>query len=370
MAGWFPGKSLVCATLIVRAAYAQTSGGVFRGEVRDPSHAIVPEAKIVIRSNDSGVQVSVASNGDGLYVSSTVIPGSYTLSATKPGFETEVFGPVTLEVNQTVRVDFALNIGAASVRSQVEASGAQLLSTESAEVSQVIVSKQVSQIPLNGRAWQQLIDLSAGVNPGAPGQSGSPNPVNINGQRDKANLYLVDGISTTSSTEGRGNDFNIPLDAVREFSVEAGSYSAEYGNVAGGVINLQTRSGTNQWHGSLFEFFRNDSLDAADFFSNQTGQPKNALRYNQFGGVGWRSYPARQDLRLCRLPGHRHARRSTGSDECSSGGPAQRQFLQRYGCGSGPDLRSIGSFIRAHAVSKQHHSGSAARMPQPARSLP
>jgi hypothetical protein len=284
MIGWFPGKWLVCVTLIVRAAYAQTSGGVFRGEVRDPSNAIVPQAKIVIRSNDNGVQESVASNGDGLYVSSTVIPGSYTLSATKPGFETVVFGPVTLEVNQIVRVDFALNVGAASYSVQVEASGTQLLSTESAEVSQVIVSKQVSEIPLNGRAWQQLIDLSAGVNPGAPGESGSPNPVNINGQRDKANLYLVDGISTTSSTEGRGNDFNIPLDAVREFSVQAGSYSAEYGNVAGGVINLQTRSGTNQWHGSLFEFFRNDSLDAADFFSNQTGQPKNSLRYNQFGG--------------------------------------------------------------------------------------
>jgi hypothetical protein len=148
----------------------------------------------------------------------------------------------------------------------------------------VIVSKQVSEIPLNGRSWQHLIDLSAWVNPRAPGESGSPNPVNINGQRTKANLYLVDGVSTTSSTEGRGNSFNIPLDAVREFSVQAGSYSAEYGDVAGGVINLQSKSGTNNWHGSLFEFFRNDRLDASAFFSNQTGQPKNPLRYNQFGG--------------------------------------------------------------------------------------
>jgi len=275
---------LITGALIVSVADAQTSGGVFRGEVRDPSSAIVPQAKVVIRSNDNGTQVITESNGDGLYVTPTMIPGSYTLSATKPGFETELFGPVTLEVNQIVRVDFALNIGAASDSVQVEASGAQLLSTESAEVSQVIVSKQVSEIPLNGRSWQQLIDLSAGVNPGAPGESGSPNPVNINGQRTKANLYLVDGVSTTSSIQGRGNDFNIPLDAVREFSVQAGSYSAEYGDVAGGVINLQSKSGTNNWHGSLFEFFRNDMLDASNFFSNQTGQPKNALRYNQFGG--------------------------------------------------------------------------------------
>jgi hypothetical protein len=277
-------KLFVSCAFIMGVANAQTSGSVFRGEVRDPSSAVVPDAKVVIRSNDNGTEVIAESNSDGLYVTPTVLPGSYTLSAAKPGFETEVFGPVTLEVNQTVRVDFALNVGAASESVQVEATGTQLLSTETAEISQVIVSKQVSEIPLNGRSWQQLIDLSAGVNPGAPGESGSPNPVNIDGQRTKANLYLVDGISTTSSSQGRGNDFNIPLEDVREFSVQAGAYSAEYGDVAGGVINLQSKSGTNNFHGSLFEFFRNDALDAADFFSNQTGQSKNALRYNQFGG--------------------------------------------------------------------------------------
>src|SRR3954447_18623498 len=128
-----------------------------------------------------------------------------------------------------------------------------------------------------------MIALSAGVNTGAAEESGSPSPVNVNGQRTKANLFLVDGISTTSSAQGRGNNFNIPLEAVREFSVQAGSYSAEFGDVAGGVISLQSKSGTNYWHGSTFEFFRNDSLDAANFFSNATSQPKNALRYNQFG---------------------------------------------------------------------------------------
>src|SRR6185312_8016417 len=94
-----------------------------------------------------------------------------------------------------------------------------------------------------------------------------------------------DGISTTSSAQGRGDGFNMPLEAVREFSVQAGAYSAEFGDVAGGVINLQSKSGANRWHGSLFEFFRNDKLDAADFFSNATGQAKNPLRYNQFGGA-------------------------------------------------------------------------------------
>jgi hypothetical protein len=275
---------LVVATLLAGTATAQISGGVFRGEVRDASRALVPQAKILIRSNDTGVEVFAESNNDGLYLTPALIPGSYTLSTTKTGFKVEEFGPVILQVNQTVRVDFALTVGQVTDSVQVEATGTQLLSTEGAQISQVIAEKSVAEIPLNGRNWQQLIALSAGVNPGAPGETGSPNAMNVNGQRTKANLFLVDGVSVTSSAEGRGNDFNIPLEAVREFSVQAGSYSAEFGNVAGGVINLESKSGTSTWHGSAFEFFRNDDMDAPNFFSNATRQPKNPLRYNQFGG--------------------------------------------------------------------------------------
>ncbi|MCU1340239.1 MAG: TonB-dependent hemoglobin/transferrin/lactoferrin receptor family protein [Bryobacterales bacterium] len=277
-------RVLVAGIMVRGVILAQTSGGVFRGEVRDGSKAVIPQAKITIRSKDNGTEAITESNGDGLYLTPTLIPGSYVLTATKPGFKTELFGPVALQVNNSVRVDFTLDLGAVSDSVQVLATAVQLLALESAEVSQVIASKQVSEIPLNGRSWQQLIALSAGVNPGAPGESGSPNPVNVNGQRAKANLFLVDGISTTSSAQGRGNNFNIPLEAVREFSVQSGSYSAEFGDVAGGVINLESKSGTNDWHGSMFEFFRNDKMDAANFFSNATGQAKNPLRYNQFGG--------------------------------------------------------------------------------------
>ncbi len=280
------GYLLAASILTAGAAMAQISGGAFRGEVRDPSNAVVPRAKIQIRSADNGMQTIAESDGQGLYVSPNLIPGKYLLSAVRTGFKTEVFGPVLLEVNQTVRIDFALQVGDVADSIQVNAAPEQLLSSESAEISQVIGGKQVAEIPLNGRSWQQLINLSAGVNPGAPGESGSPNPVNVDGQRTKGNLFLVDGISVTSSAQGRDNDFNMPLDAVQEFSVQAGSYSAEYGDVAGGVINLQSKSGTNDWHGSLFEFFRNDATDAANFFSNATGQPKNPLRYNQFGGSG------------------------------------------------------------------------------------
>lgn len=277
-------ESFVVGLLGASAAMSQISGGAFRGEVRDPSNSVVRQARISIRSNDSGTETLAESNSDGLYATPDLVPGSYLLTATKPGFKTEVFGPVSLHVNQIVRVDFALSIGVQSESIDVTAEPAQAISTESAEISQIIGSKQVSDIPLNGRVWQQLIDLSAGVNPGAPGESGSPNPVNVNGQRTKANLYMADGLSVTSSSQGRGNSFNIPLDAIQEFSVQAGAYSAEFGDVAGGVINLQTKSGTNTWHGSLFEFMRNDAVDAANFFSNATGQTSNPLQYNQFGG--------------------------------------------------------------------------------------
>jgi hypothetical protein len=266
-------------------AWAQVSGGVFRGEVRDATGALVPKAEIRIVSKESGRQTLSISNGEGLFVSTDAVPGVYELTASRDGFRSETLGPVTLPVNQTVRVDFRLEVGSVTDSVLVEASATQMLESESAEISQVVDRRTVDDMPLNGRSWQQLITLSAGVNPGSPGETGSPNSVNIQGQRSKANLYLADGVSATSSMEGRGNGFDIPLEAVQEFSVQAGAYSAEFSNSAGGVINLQTKSGSDQWHGSTFEYFRNDALDAANFFSNSTGQPKNPLRYNQFGGA-------------------------------------------------------------------------------------
>jgi hypothetical protein len=263
---------------------AQISGGVFRGEVRDSTGGVVREARIRLESVETGAVTLAESNSEGLYNSPDLVPGGYYLTAKLPGFRTVVVGPVVLQVNQIVRVDFALSVGDMAESIRVEADARQLIASESAEIGQVIAREQVEQMPLNGRQWQQLIALSAGVNHGSPGETGSPNPVNINGQRNKANLFLVDGVSTTSSAQGRGNGFNIPLEAVREFSVQSGAYSAEYGNVAGGVVSLQTRSGTNRWQASLFEFLRNDRLDAANYFSNATGQKKNPLRYNQFGG--------------------------------------------------------------------------------------
>ncbi|WP_321474699.1 TonB-dependent receptor [uncultured Paludibaculum sp.] len=280
----FKARLVLLACLTPCWGLAQTSGGIFRGEIRDVSGGGVAQVRIRIQCIDSGAESLAESSSEGIYSSSDLIPGVYQLSVSHPGFRSMTIGPVTLQVNQAVRVDFPLTVGDQADSVSVTADATQLVASESAEIAQVITHRQVAGIPLNGRHWQQLITLSAGVNPGSPGETGSPNAVNVNGQRTKANLFLVDGVSTTSSMQGRGNNFNIPLEAVREFSVQSGAYSAEYGNVAGGVVNVQSKSGTKDWHGSAFEFFRNDKLDAANFFSNATGQKKNSLRYNEFGG--------------------------------------------------------------------------------------
>ena len=233
----------------------------------------MPQAKITIRSNETGLEVVAESNGDGLVPHAESDSRVVLAERHEARLQDRNVRPGGAEVNQTVRVDFKLAVGSVTDSVEVHATAMQLLSTESAEISQVIASKQVSEIPLNGRQWQQLIALSAGVNPGAPGK-----PVRRIRQYERpahqSQSVPVDGISTTSSAQGRGDNFNIPLDAVQEFSVQAGGYSAEFGNVAGGVINLQSKSGTNNWHGSLFEFFRNDKMDAANFFPTPLASPR------------------------------------------------------------------------------------------------
>src|ERR1700722_13364260 len=163
---------LFVAGLLAHPVSAQISGGVFRGEVRDATQAMIPHARILIRSNDTGVESFAEANADGLYLTATLIPGSYLLSAAKAGFKSEEFGPVILQINQTVRVDFGLSVGPVTDSIHVEADGTQLLSTEGAQISQVVTNTEVAEIPLNGRSWQQLIVLSAGVNAGAPGETG------------------------------------------------------------------------------------------------------------------------------------------------------------------------------------------------------
>jgi len=266
------------------ALHAQVGGGTFTGEVRDTSGAVVPAANISITSVATGVVTTYKTSNEGVYFSPALIPGNYTISAEKEGFKKQIFGPVRVDVAQTVRVDLVLMVGALNQTMEVKATGAQVLQTESGDISQVIGSQAISQLPLNGRSYLQLAYSNSSVTPPSPGATGSENSFHVQGQRAPGNLFIVDGVSTTPSVPGRGNSLTVPLEAVQEFSLQMNSYSAEYGNVIGGVFNVQMKSGTNNWHGSAFEFLRNDKFDARNFFSNKLNLPKNTLRYNQFGG--------------------------------------------------------------------------------------
>ena len=263
--------------------WGQVTGGTFTGVVKDQSGAVVPGVKILLKGVATGVETNVGTSSEGVFTVPFLPAGDYIVTAEKQGFKKEVFGPVTLQVNQTVRVDFTLVLGQVTQTVEVRASGAQIVQPETGGISQVIVDRQISQMPLNGRNWQQLIALSAGTTAGSPGESGQMNPFNLDGQRSKNNNYYIDGVSTLTD-EAHDNCLITPLEGIQEFSIETNSYPAQYGNAAGGVMNLQVRSGTNRWHGSLFEYFRNNKLDANAFFSNANNLPRNPLRYNQFGG--------------------------------------------------------------------------------------
>ncbi|MGH9353743.1 MAG: carboxypeptidase regulatory-like domain-containing protein, partial [Terriglobia bacterium] len=281
---WIPLVLLLAVFAAASTLQAQVIGGTFTGEVRDTTGAVIPEAKVSIKNIATGVQTTYTTTGKGVYFAPSLIPGRYLITAEKEGFKRQVLGPVTLSVAQTVPVDLTLAVGATTQTVQVKASGAELLQTETGEISQVIGNTEITQMPLNGRNYQQLVMLTAGVSPGSPGETGAGSaPFNIDGQRDKGNLWTIDGSTTSLGVTGR-SPITLPLDAVQEFSVDASSYSAEYGDVEGGVVNVQVKSGTNNWHGDGFEFLRNDALDASDFFSNASHLPKNELRMNQFGG--------------------------------------------------------------------------------------
>jgi hypothetical protein len=264
---------------------AQVAGGTFTGVVRDASGAVVPGANITITNVATGVKLTYETSNEGVYFAPALLPGDYTITAEKEGFKREVYGPVKLEVAQTVGVDLALAVGTTTQTVEVKATGAQLVQTETAEISQVVGSEAVAQLPLNGRNYLELMMVNSGVTPGSPGDTGCSPCINVEGSRTTGTLFLLDGLPISPSVDGRsGPMVNTSLEEVQEFSLEENSYSAEYGDVNGAIVNLQTRGGTNHFHGSAFEYFRNQDLDASDFFSNATGLPKNALRFNQFGG--------------------------------------------------------------------------------------
>lgn len=279
---------IILGMLAGSPAFAQVDMGSLQGTVLDSSGAVIPNAKVSLTSQATNLTVTTKSNASGVYIFTPIRIGQYTVTAEAPGFAKTVQSNLTVNVQQQLVVNLTLKPGA--VTQTVEVTGAPpALQTQDASVGQVVNSRSVNNLPLNGRNFTFLAQIVAGVNTPQADTRGNAatGAFSANGERPAQNDYLLDGIDNNSNTIDYLNGTNFvvlpPVDAVQEFKVQTSNYSAQIGRAGGAVLNATIKSGTNQIHGDVWEFLRNDKLDAADFFENAGGVKKGEYRQNQFG---------------------------------------------------------------------------------------
>jgi len=274
--------------LSARPLHAQVDAGTILGTVADTSGAPINGAKVTLTNEGTSAALSTITGPDGSYKFTPLKIGSYKVTASFQGFQTTTQINIPVDVGADVVINFTLKPG--EVTQIVEVSAAPpVLETQSGSVGQVVDSRSVNDLPLNGRNFTFLAQLAAGVNTPQADTRGNAatGAFAANGNRPAQNNYLLDGIDNNSDTVDflNGTNFVVlpPVDAIEEFKVQTTGFSAEYGRSGAAVLNATIKSGTNQLHGAVWEFFRNDKLDAADFFENAGGIPKGELRQNQFG---------------------------------------------------------------------------------------
>jgi hypothetical protein len=263
--------------------------GTITGEVKDTSGAVIAGAAVTIRNTSTNASRTDQTNSDGLYVFPSLIPGAYDVSVQANGFRAETRTNVELQVQQTARVDFTLEVGQLNQTVEVSGAAAQL-TTESATVGSVVEHRRIVDLPLNGRDFMQLIALSPNVTAGfgspqiasnREGGTRAAENFSISGQRSTANNYTLDGIENTDV------NFNLyiflpSIDALQEFKIQSGVYPAEFGRELG-QVNVSTLSGTNHYHGALFEFLRNNKTDANQYAFTATPTSAAPFKWNQYG---------------------------------------------------------------------------------------
>jgi len=292
----------VLSLCLVASLFAQTEAASLSGRVTDPSGAVVVRAIIEAIENNTNIKTTTETNSDGLYYLPSLHPGNYRVVVSKDGFKQIIQADVVLHVQDVLTLNFGLQIGSVSETMTV-ATGAPLVNTESASVSTVIDRNFVESLPLNGRSFNTLLQLTPGVViAGSASDSRSPGQFSIAGQRADANNFTVDGVSanfgvspysdTGSSGVGGAQAFSVlggtsslvSVDALQEFRIETSSFAPEFGRNPGGQVMLTTRSGTNQFHGGVFDYFRNTAMDANDWFASSAGLPRAPEHHNDFGG--------------------------------------------------------------------------------------
>ncbi|MGH9936099.1 MAG: carboxypeptidase regulatory-like domain-containing protein, partial [Blastocatellia bacterium] len=264
-------------------ALAQNYRGAIRGRVTDPQGASIPEAQLKLTEQGTNETRTAKTDRNGDFTISLVRPGSYQLEVEREGFGKYV-STVTLQVNQELRLDVSLKIAATRVDDNIIAAPAGALKYESASLGAVMDNRQVTGLPLDGRNFLELSLLTPGAAPAAQGSAGSVRgdfAFNINGSREDANNFLLDGVN---NVDPKLNTFGVkpPVDAIREFEVLTGAYDASFGRSAGAQVNVVLKSGTNKFHGTVYEFLRNQVLDARNYFV-PSDQRDPRYQRNQFG---------------------------------------------------------------------------------------
>jgi len=283
-------------------AMGQAETATVSGLITDDTGAVVPGAEVKLQSVERGTVGNSKTNNAGIYVFASVHPGQYQLTVQKPGFKQVDFLGLIVNVQDHIEQNFRLQVGSVSESLTVTANGLNVNTTDAA-VSTVIDRNFVESLPLNGRSFNTLLQLTPGVviAPSAAGPLGQ-GYFSVAGQRTSSNNFLVDGVSAnfgvaptaavgTSGTgsaqafsQQGGTSSLVSVEALQEFRIETSSFAPEFGRAPGGQVLLTTRSGTNGFHGGIYEYFRNNVLDANDWFANQSGQPRAPERHNDFGG--------------------------------------------------------------------------------------
>lgn len=287
--------------LLAGSVSGQSPNGIINGLVLDVTGGVVVAAEIRIANDATGVQYVGKTNGEGIYVLTNLPPGTYRLQVSKIGFKTLIKPDIILNVQDSLAINFTLLVGAASEIVTVTG-GAPLMNTESAAVSTVVDRQFAENLPMNGRSFQSLIQLTPGVVL-TPSTANDGGQFSVNGQRSSSNYWMVDGVSANigmSANAIAGNGLGgalgsfsavggtnslVSVDAMQEFRIQTSTYAPEFGRTPGAQISILTRSGTNEFHGTVFDYLRNDVFDANDWFADNAGLAKPEERQNDFGGT-------------------------------------------------------------------------------------
>jgi hypothetical protein len=293
---------LVLLAFFATAADAQSPNGTISGLILDPTAKAIVGADVEIVNDTTGIEYPGVTNGEGIYAIPNLPPGPYRIQVSKFGFKTLIKPDVILNVQGALAINFTLPVGAIAETVTVSG-GTSLVNTESATVSTVVDRQFAENLPLNGRSFQTLIQLTPGVVL-TPYSNYDNGQFSVNGQRASSNYWMIDGVSgnvgigTSNYSAGNGlsganaslsvlggTNSLVSVDAMQEFRIQTSTFAPEFGRTPGGQISIVTRSGSNRWNGSAFDYLRNDVFDANDWFADENGLPKPEERQNDFGAT-------------------------------------------------------------------------------------